>query len=227
MTVIRERTPHYDGLAEWYDQHNAETAAAGHGPLLELLGPGRGLCLDLGCGTGQNLAALRASGRTVVGLDYSADQLRLARRRTAPGEGLVRSDAAALPFRDGVFDAVATLWLSTDVDEFAAVVREAARVLRPGGALIHYGVHPCFNGPHTEVADDGSRVIHPTYRAAGWARREPWWREPGVRSRLGVRHLPLAELLNAFAEAGLAITRALEPRTEPVPWVLALRGEKV
>ncbi|NUR24383.1 MAG: class I SAM-dependent methyltransferase, partial [Catenulispora sp.] len=139
------RTAHYDGLADWYDQYNAETARAGRGPLLDLLGAGQGLCLDLGCGTGQHLATLRATGRTVVGLDFSADQLRLARGRVVPGEALIRSDAAALPFRDGVFDTVATLWLSSDVDEFAAVVREAARVLRPGGALIHYGVHPCFN----------------------------------------------------------------------------------
>ncbi len=57
-----------------------------------LLGPGGGLCLDLGCGCGLYFAVLASTGRTVVGLDRSADQLhtflgeryrRIARRRGA------------------------------------------------------------------------------------------------------------------------------------------------
>jgi SAM-dependent methyltransferase len=48
----------------------------------DLLGPGNGMCLDLGCGTGLCFDALAATGRTVVGLDRSADQLRIARRRS-------------------------------------------------------------------------------------------------------------------------------------------------
>src|SRR5207249_299383 len=38
-----------------------------------------------------------------------------------------------LPFANGTFPAVLTLWISTDVDDFAAVLAEAARVLTPGG----------------------------------------------------------------------------------------------
>jgi len=64
----------YDGLAEWYDELNAGAADDNREPLLDLLGVGDGLCLDLGCGTGQNLQTLRTTGRTVVGLEYSADQ---------------------------------------------------------------------------------------------------------------------------------------------------------
>jgi SAM-dependent methyltransferase len=47
------------------------------------VGPGDGDCLDLGCGTGRYLAAIESTGRTVVGVDRSADQLRLARSRFA------------------------------------------------------------------------------------------------------------------------------------------------
>jgi len=225
-TPPRERAAHYDGLADWYDQHNAAGAGAHRDPLSDLLGPGTGLCLDLGCGTGQNVATLRDSGRTVLGLDYSTDQLRLARRRVLPGEALFQGDAAALPFADAVFSTVAALWLSTDVDEFAAVVREAARVLRPRGVLVYYGVHPCFNGPHTQARDDGGRLVHPIYRTAGWHPPAPWWRAGGIRQTLGMRHLPLADFLTAFADAGLTITRVVEPGDEPVPWALGLRAEK-
>jgi len=122
-----------------------------------LLGPGEGLCLDLGCGTGQYFGALAATGRIVVGLDRSADQLRIARGRS---RHLVQADAATLPFADATFAAVATLWISTDVDHFTAVLAEAARVLAPGGLVAFYGVHPCFNGPHTQWMDDGE--ISPT-----------------------------------------------------------------
>ncbi|TWD82752.1 methyltransferase family protein [Kribbella amoyensis] len=221
MTVAR-----YDGLADWYDEANAGAAEANREPLVDLLGSGGGLCLDLGCGTGQNLQTLRSTGRTVVGLEYSADQLRLARGRAGRGEVLIQGDAAVLPFADGVFSTVAALWLSTDVDDFAAVLGEAARVLRPGGVVVFYGAHPCFNGPHTEGRADEGRIVHPTYRRVGWHPPAPWWGVGGIRQRLGMRHVPLAELLNAFAEAGLVITRTVEPRSEPVPWVLGLRAEK-
>ncbi|MFI6711854.1 class I SAM-dependent methyltransferase [Nonomuraea sp. NPDC050478] len=212
----------YDGLAEWYDEFNAEGAAGNAPELAELLGPGDGPCLDLGCGTGQYLDAIRATGRTVVGLDRSADQLRLARRRDpAP---LFQGDGHALPFRDGAFGTVAALWVSTDIPDFAALTKEAARVLRPGGLLLFYGVHPCFNGPHIEKREDGAVTIHPTYRRTGWHPKGPWWREGGIRDRLGMSHVPLPDLINAFIDAGLVIERLAEPREHPVPLILAVRA---
>jgi ubiquinone/menaquinone biosynthesis C-methylase UbiE len=215
----------YDGRAEWYDQLNAGWSAGNFGPLAEILGPGEGLCLDLGCGTGQYLETLRATGRSVVGLDYSRDQLSIARTR-ADGGPLVQADAAALPFADATFPTIAILWISTDVDDFAAVLREAARVLCPGGVLVFYGAHPCFNGPHIGYRDDGGRTVHPTYRQAGWHQPASWWREGGVRGSVGMRQTPLAEFLNAFYAAGLTITRVVEPGDDPVPGILALRTEK-
>lgn len=212
----------YDGLADWYDSYNGPAAENNRMELLRLLGPGDGLCLDLGCGTGHYFDVIRTSGRTVVGLDRSGDQLRLARGR----EGrLVHADAAALPFADGVFPTVAALWVSTDVDDFAAVLGEAARVLKPGGFLVFYGVHPCFNGPHIQPRDDGAVIVHPTYRAAGWHQDAPWWGE-NIRRRVGMRHIPLAELFNAFRAAGLSIDHVAEPRDEPVPFILAVRARR-
>ncbi|MCK2216931.1 class I SAM-dependent methyltransferase [Actinomadura sp. ATCC 31491] len=214
----------YDGLAEWYDEYIGASAGDGIADVARLLGPGDGLCLDLGCGTGLYLDAIRSTGRTPVGLDRSADQLGRARRRD--GAPLLQGDAAALPFPDATFATVTAIWVSTDIPGFPAVLREAARVLRPGGLLLFYGVHPCFNGPHIEPREDGAVVIHPTYRTTGWHRRSPWWREGGVRDRLGMSHVPLADLLNAFVGAGLAVERAEEPGERPVPMVLALRARR-
>jgi SAM-dependent methyltransferase len=212
----------YDGLADWYDEYNVP-AAEHHGTeLLHLLGPGTGPCLDLGCGTGHYFDAIRASGRTPVGLDRSADQLRLARGRDPR---VVQADAAALPFADRAFPTVTALWVSTDVDDFAGVLTEAARVMRRGGLLVFYGVHPCFNGPCIENREDGGRVVHANYRSAGWHTDAPWWGQ-NIRRRVGMRHLPLAELLNAFIRAGLTIDHVAEPGDEAVPYILAVRAIK-
>lgn len=212
----------YDGLAEWYDTFNAPLAAANQAELIELLGPGEGPCLDLGCGTGLYFDAIRATGRTPVGLDRSADQLRIAGDRT--GGNLLQSDGVALPFADNAFETVMALWVSTDLDDFAAALKEAARVLRPGGLLVFYGVHPCFNGPHIHNPPDGTLIIHPTYRIRGWHTPSPWWREGGIRQRLGMRHLPLPDFINAFIDAGLRIERAFEPREHPIPHTFAIRA---
>lgn len=212
----------YDGYAEWYDNWNKPHAERNAAEIRDLLGPGTGLCLDLGCGGGLYFEVLRATGRTPVGLDLSADQLRIARGRS---RRIVQGDAAALPFADGTFPAVVTLWISTDVEDFAAVLREVARVLAPGGVVLCYGAHPCFNGPHVEWLDDGGMRAHPTYRLAGWHPEAPWW-GAFVRRRVGMRQVPLADLLNALIGTGLVIEWVAEPGDRPVPVNLAIRARK-
>jgi hypothetical protein len=70
MPLTRAR---YDGHASWYDSWNKPHAERNAPDVLELLGPGDGLCLDIGCGGGLYFGTLAAAGRTVVGLDRSAD----------------------------------------------------------------------------------------------------------------------------------------------------------
>lgn len=68
--------------------------------------------------------------------------------------------------------------------------------------------------------------MHPTYRIADWHEPQPWWtgRYGGLRNRVGMRHVPLADLLQAFLDAGLVLETILEPEPDkPVPPSLALR----
>jgi SAM-dependent methyltransferase len=90
--------------------------------------------VDIGCGTGYNLATLIAKGYQGVGIDLSSHGLRIARSRLPAGT-LVQGDGEELPFRSSTFDAVIALDVLEHVDDGRALA-EAFRVLRPGGLVV-------------------------------------------------------------------------------------------
>ena len=215
----------YDGVAEWYDRELAgsETGGSARRLAVRLLGPGPGRLLDIGCGGGLTLVACMEAGWSAVGVDVSEDQLRLARER---GCHVTWADAADLPFDDTSFDAVVSVFTHTDVEDFEALLAEAARVLRPGGAFVYIGVHPCFVGPHAFVHDRNVPELHPGYRETGWKIEAPGIWTEGLRARVGARHLPLGLLLQAFLDAGFRLERIEEPIERDYPHVLALRARR-
>lgn len=216
----------YDGLADWYDTellgelHDETLRAA-----VRLLGAGNGRMLDLGCGTGAQTMAFRDAGWEVVGVDISADMLRRARER---GVETVNADIVALPFEDASFDAVVSLWTHMDVEDFAAAIREGARVLRAGRPLLYVGAHPCFVGPHSRfVGARGIPELYDGYLAQGrYGKEAPGVAPEGLRSRVGAVHLPLANFLHAFVDAGLRLERFEELAGEPYPAAVGLRWRK-
>lgn len=214
----------YDGLADWYDESVALYSATATPLIMRLVGAGPGRCLDVGCGTGAHLAALAGAGWSVVGVDASADQLRVARRRAGSlVNALVQGDAAGLPFADGPFDLVVSAFTHTDVDNFAALADEVHRVLRPDGRFVYVGLHPCFTGPFAEQPrEDGARVVHPGYRRPGWRTGGPGTVVGGLTDRVGFRHLPLAEVLGSVLDAGLLLMQVEEGGNSELPDWLAL-----
>jgi SAM-dependent methyltransferase len=196
----------YDGHAAWYDEQFLPFAAGAEAAFLrEHLGTGGGaLCLDVACGTGRYGRAIADAGHRPVGVDISADQLTIARDRLAAA---VRADAGSLPVGDGMVAAVVGAFFHTDVEDFAAVVREVARCLRPGGRFVYVGLHPCFIGPfvdRTVEAQDAKLTFTPGYGEVGWARQGSG-DGTGLWSRVGGHHKTLAGFVGALAGAGLAI----------------------
>jgi SAM-dependent methyltransferase len=216
----------YDEIADWYeDEFLARTAAAGadvlgiERALRELLGPGCGVCLEIGCGTGVRAAQVRSLGWTPAGVDLSAGMLRYAGDRLP----VVLADAVRLPVADGCVPAVVGVMVHTDMPDYRGILREAARVLRPGGVLVHVGVHPCFCGGFADRSDPAAIVIRPGYLDGHWTRAS--WTDQGVRDKVGATHLPVPALLHAFLDAGLTLERLTEGG-QPAPAVLAVRARK-
>jgi SAM-dependent methyltransferase len=232
-------SPRYDGHADWYDstfrRYGDRDDSAGL--LAQLLGPGDSLCLDVACGTGLHFAAVRELGYTVVGVDLSTDQLRLA---SARGASVVLADAGRLPLPDASMPVVVMTYIHTDVDDFAAVIGEAARVLRPGGRLVYLGVHPCFVGAFADRANEPQERGFPVAPGYGdeHLQRDPTGRFP-MRSRVGARNLTLTTFLGAFlAQPALRIADVAEFDTSfrpwattedgrVVPWNIAVRAERI
>ncbi len=97
--------------------------------------------LDLGCGTGEltRLLARHFPEATVVGVDFTADMLSVARRRSRgnfPRVAWGRGTAMRLPFPDGSFDLVTNAFLARNLFDLELALREMHRVLRPGGTLL-------------------------------------------------------------------------------------------
>ena len=94
--------------------------------------------LDVGCGDGNYTGPAAELTGSAVGLDRSPDMLRAAALRLAhlPGIRWIEGDATRLPFADASFDVVLVVTVLCFVADRHAVIREAHRVLRPGGRLV-------------------------------------------------------------------------------------------
>jgi ubiquinone/menaquinone biosynthesis C-methylase UbiE len=97
--------------------------------------------LDVACGTGSTLRQLAVAfpAARLYGLDLSPHYVAFARERLhGTDAALVADNAEAMPYRDGWFDAVVSVYLFHELPKNArrAVLREMWRVLRPGGVLV-------------------------------------------------------------------------------------------
>ncbi|MFI6333890.1 class I SAM-dependent methyltransferase [Streptomyces sp. NPDC050535] len=131
----------YDKEADAYDasRGGAPRAAAAADAVTRLLPGNTRTLLDVACGTGTVTRRLATGlpGLRVTGVDAAPGMARRAVTRI-PG-AVVLADSRRLPFPDGEFDAVTSVWLLHLLDgpeDVRAVVTECARMLRPGGVYV-------------------------------------------------------------------------------------------
>lgn len=121
-----------------YDRVAASCDRAGFGDRRErLVGALEGAILEIGAGTGLNLAHYRRADR-VVALEPDRRYSRRLRARASEasvGVDVVEGTGESLPFSDGSFDHVVTTLALCSVADLDAALAEVHRVLRPGGEL--------------------------------------------------------------------------------------------
>jgi SAM-dependent methyltransferase len=177
-----------------------------------LLGPVAGeRVLEVGCGAAQCSRWLAAQGAAVVGFDLSMRQLAHARRIDdalgGPPLPLVQADATAIPFADGSFDAACSAFGAVPfVEDSAAVMREVARVLRPGGRWVFAVPHPlrwCL----PDDPGEGGLVVRDSYFD-----RRPYVEqdERGVATYVE-HHRTFGDRVRELTAAGFALSDLLEP----------------
>ncbi len=138
--------------------------------------------LDVACGTGNTAIPLARGGALVTGVDIAPNLLAQARERAAV-EGLAATfdegDAEQLPYADGSFDVVVTMFGAMFAPRPGLVAAEFARVLRPGGRLVMANWNPAgFSGKMFQVM---ARHAPPL---PGLAPPVLWGDETTVRERL-------------------------------------------
>jgi SAM-dependent methyltransferase len=166
--------------------------------------------LEVGCGAAMCSRWLRVQGAEPVALDLSGRMLRhaaAAAARTGVAVPLVQADAQRLPFAAGSFHLACTAFGAVPfVADSAAVMREVARVLRPGGVWVFATTHPL-------------RWVFPDDPGpAGLVARTPYFdRTPYVEvDESGTptyveHHRTLGDRVRELVAAGLEVVDLIEP----------------
>ncbi|HEY3269242.1 MAG TPA: methyltransferase domain-containing protein [Armatimonadota bacterium] len=145
--------------------------------------------LDVGTGAGPVLRAFSGKVASLTGLDFAEPMLERA-AAVAPEARLVKGDAESLPFPDASFDIVTCRVCAHHFPDFARAIREAARVLRPGGLYL---------------LDDNYAPEDPALGA--FLNGFEQTRDPGH-----VAERPLSEWRRLFESAGLTFEVVLETK---------------
>jgi phosphatidylethanolamine/phosphatidyl-N-methylethanolamine N-methyltransferase len=132
-----------DAYRRWapvYDHTFGFVAREGRRHAVEVINQRAGRVLEVGVGTGLSLPSYEKH-LEIVGIDLSPDMLEKARERVASEglshvTGLHEMDAADLKFADASFHTVVAMYVMTVVPEPEAVMRELARVTKPGGEVM-------------------------------------------------------------------------------------------
>jgi len=173
-------------MVDWsvgeYERTAAELEpAARHVVERAAIAPGERV-LDLACGTGNAALLAAAAGARVTGLDSAPRLVEVARERVPDAEFVV-GDALDLPFDDGAFDAVLSVFGVIFVPDPARAIAEIVRVLAPRGRALLSAW--CPEGPVTSMVG----VLGRGLAAAGAPSRPRFaWHEPEAVAELAAAH---------------------------------------
>lgn len=171
--------------------------------------------LELGCGAAAGARWLLATaGAYAVGLDLSAGMLRHAKAgntRTGVHPPLVQADGLALPFADRSFDIVTTAFGAVPfVADSAALMREVARVLRPGGRWVFAVTHPFRWVFLDDPTERGLVAVHSYFDRLPYVEHDAEGAPTYVE-----QHRTAGDRIRELVAAGFVLTDLIEPEWPP------------
>jgi SAM-dependent methyltransferase len=144
LWYISETRAFFSPRAATWDTKFGDDLPAYAAAIAEARIPQHSVVIDVGCGTGRALPALRQAvgpHGTVIAVDLTPEMLRQARTKGRVAHAtLVLADARHLPFAGASADAVFAAGLVMHLPDTEAGLRQLARITRPGGLLILF--HP-------------------------------------------------------------------------------------
>ena len=175
---------------------------------LELVPPPGRLTVDVGCGEGRLARDLKSLGHTVLALDRSSTMVRHT-READPELDVREADAAAIPLADGQADLVISFMSLMNTGDVDAAVREAARVLEPGGRYCLAITHSLNTAGAFESEEPEAPFV------IGGSYFEHVIKEvPVERDGLSITfldaHRPLEDYFRALEDAGFLVERVRE-----------------
>lgn len=200
----------YDSFAEAYAAETESNLVNGYytrPAVLDLAGDVAGRrILDVGCGAGPLLEALRDRGAAVTGIEPSAKMLELARLRLGDGAALYQGGLGgdALPFPDAAFDDVIACLVLHYLEDWEGPLAELRRVLVPGGRLIVAVNHPFVY-----------KLLNPDAHYSVIREHSEEEAFNGQSAVLTFWHRPLHAMTHAFTAAGFRIAVISEPPPAP------------
>jgi len=132
-----ETSRFFDGVADDWQTMRDESLGGFDlpGRIAEIM-PQVQTCADLGCGRGETLAAMAEKAPTLIGVDNSPKMLEAARDLLGDTASLRLGDLAHLPMAEAEADFVTLSLVLHHLPDPAGAVREAYRVLKPGGGIL-------------------------------------------------------------------------------------------
>ncbi|MGQ0456897.1 MAG: class I SAM-dependent methyltransferase [Hyphomicrobium sp.] len=130
----------YRRWAPVYDYTFGKVSTAGRRHAVEVINASSGKVLEVGVGTGLSLPSYK-SHLDITGIDLAPEMLDKARERVEKAgltnvAGLYEMDAGNLQFDDNAFDTAVAMYVITVVPDPVSVMRELARVTKPGGQVL-------------------------------------------------------------------------------------------
>ena len=169
--------------------------------------------IDIGCGEGRFCRILSERGAVMTGIDLTEALIERAREVGSKRETYLLGDAEDLEgVADDGFDLAVSYVVLVDLVDYRRSIREAYRVLRPGGRFIVCNIHPIRTAMKSTdgwISDRSRKLFYPVDNYTEEGEREfLWWSGPFINM-----HRMLSSYVSAFLDAGFV----LEALQEPIP----------